>query len=415
MGKFSKVAVSAFVAFCWLNSGISLPILLGQDTIAQAKSSSRSSGGSRSSGSRNTSPSNSNSGTGSSGSRNTSPSNSNNPSSGSSSGTTTQPKANPANPSASPANPANSGTTGARSRGGSFQENDPNRPSSPQTSPSPAAPTNVPDNQPPVIYNNQPVIIHNNQPPGIYNSGPVTPTSTSSGDYVSAVIFLLVVGIIFFAGTIALLLWVVSALVKGRNAKSTKIKATVTCVQVAMMAEARAIQAQLAELATSLDISTKAGLTQQLQESVMALLRSKTSWTHGRSLSQTVNDLKSAETLFEQMSINERQKFTTEALVNLQGQVRSAAGMFKSDIPIQTDEYADYNEYIVVTLLVATKDQKPLFEQIHNETELKDALSKLGTISGDNLMVFELLWSPTSGSLSYDQLLLNYPDMCQLI
>ncbi len=243
----------------------------------------------------------------------------------------------------------------------------------------------------------------------------MTPVATSSEDNVLAVIFLLVVGIIFFAGTIALLLWLVSALFKGRNAKSKKIKATVTCVQIAMMAEARAIQEQLAELATGLDISTKAGLRQQLQESVMALLRSKTSWTHGRSLSQTVNDLKSAETLFEQMSINERQKFTTEALVNLQGQVRSAAGMFKSDIPIQTDEYTDYNEYIVVTLLVATKDQKPLFEPIHNETELKNALSKLGTISGDDLMVFELLWSPTSGSLSYDQLLLNYPDMCQLI
>lgn len=306
-------------------------------------------------------------------------------------------------------------SSGGRSRGGSFKQapsksgNDTGSDSGSSGNNSGNGSNNTPNNAP----NNAPgyiVPVYSNPNPVIITNG----SSSNNGGGFWVVLVLLILG----GGTIALVVWwLVASQKAGKKAGSSSKTSseldneivTVTCLQIALLAEAREIQADLIRLATEVDLTTPEGLVTQLQESALALLRTPENWTHGRSTSQTVASIKSAETLFERLSIAERQKFATETLVNVGGNIR------KREIAPTSEP--DIAEYIVVTLLVGTADDQPLFPTVHTEEDLKSALSRLGAVSADYLMVFELLWTPAEegDSLTYDQLLANYADMRQLI
>ncbi len=310
-----------------------------------------------------------------------------------------------------------SGSSGGRSRGGSFNRSAPSnnnsrpgggsggssnnnsRPSSqPRSNPQP-------QNQP--NYNNN---YNNNSRPNTYVN-PVIVGNNSGGDEGVFMIFLLLLGGV---GAIGLLMWWLSRNNKGSSvvAGSTELDneiVTVTCLQIALLATAREVQKDLTELATESDLSTPEGLAEQLRESILILMRSPETWTHARSTSRTVQNLKEAEVLFEQMSITERSKFSEEVIVNNQGKIKTKT--------YAVDPDAEPAAYIVATLLVATADDKPLFPDVRTEEDLKTALARMAAVSPEYLMVFELLWTPAAedDSLSYDQLLANYADMGQLI
>lgn len=184
---------------------------------------------------------------------------------------------------------------------------------------------------------------------------------------------------------------------------------TVTQVQVALLAQARAIQAELTELATRADLENQVGLSQMLQETVLALLRSPENWSHARLSSETVRSREQATQVFEQRSIAARSKFTRETLVNVGGNVRRQ--------PFTPQDAADPAAYIVLTLIVGTADDRPLFDQqVYSATDLQAVLQRLGAIAPDYLLVYELLWTPQDerDSLSYDEMLAHYPDLIQI-
>lgn len=184
---------------------------------------------------------------------------------------------------------------------------------------------------------------------------------------------------------------------------------TVTQLQVALLSHARDLQSDLETLASRSDIDTKPGLNRLLQETVLALLRSPEYWSHAKASSQTVRSRAQASQIFEQLSVTERSKFSRETLVNVGGQVS------RQTYTPQTD--ADPAAYIVVTLIVGTADDRPLVAQpINSATDLQAALRRLGGVTPDYLLVYELLWAPqaASNSLSYDQLLTAYPDLTQI-
>ncbi|NJN87260.1 MAG: DUF1517 domain-containing protein [Leptolyngbyaceae cyanobacterium SL_7_1] len=116
-----------------------------------------------------------------------------------------------------------------------------------------------------------------------------------------------------------------------------------------------------------------------------------------------------ASQLFEQFSIAERSKFSRETLVNIGGDIRRQAYVPK--------ENADPAAYVVVTLIVGTADDRPLLsDPIYSTEDLRTALQRLGSISPNYLLVYELLWSPqdATDSLSRDQLLTAYPNLTQI-
>ena len=184
---------------------------------------------------------------------------------------------------------------------------------------------------------------------------------------------------------------------------------TVTKLQLALLANARDVQSYLTDLSYNADLETPEGRVEFLQEVALTLLRKPEYWSHVLSSSQTVKSREEAGQVFEQLSIAERSKFSAETFSNVEGQIRERQDM-------NDDDDNDPAAYIVVTLLIGTEDDNPLFGSIHSTEELEQALQRVAAISTDYLLVVELLWTPQqeTDSLSYDQLLTGYTEMLQL-
>lgn len=247
-------------------------------------------------------------------------------------------------------------------------------------------------------------------PPGTSSnpSGTTNATGDQEGNWLIGLLALALI-----AGVAGLIIFfIIKAFRKGASGGLQELDnntVTVTKLQVTLLAQARQIQMELSDLTTNFDPSTPEGLQQQLQESVLALLRTPENWSYVQSNSQVARTLEEAEAVFEQLSIAERSKFDVETLANVGGRVRRQT--------LKSDDDEGPASYIVVTLLVGTAHDKPLLDgAVRTSEELTAALQRLAAIPPDYLMVFELIWTPQdpSDSLSYDELLSEYPDLIQL-
>jgi uncharacterized membrane protein len=236
--------------------------------------------------------------------------------------------------------------------------------------------------------------------------------SSSEGDWLFWVIFLAIFALTTIPIAYVLFLAIrASRREKGYTARDRELEnntVTVSKIQVALLAQAREVQAELTDLSQSIDTDTSEGLMELLQESALALLRTPENWSHVLASSQTVKSREEAESLFNKISVAERSKFSVETLTNVGGRVHRRG--------LKLDPNEGPASYIVVTLLVGTAHDKPLFNQIRTTEELTEVLEKLASLSSDYLMVFELLWSPqdASDSLTYDELLTEYTEMVQI-
>ncbi len=455
MRKFNFI-LATFLAFLLINEVSIRPQrgnfkewLTTDSSVAYARRSGggRSRGGSFSRPSR-SSPSRSSgssSPSGSSGSS-SSPSRSNS-SSGSSSGSSTHDTASPSSTSGSSTSSPTSyparGQTGGRARGGSFDQptvapapvtpnNTHNSPASTTVTPStgttyapapsrsqtniivvpvvPSAPVVVPSS-PSVTpgYSASPGNSTESLPGNVSpNSAPSAPSNASSsqGFPWGWVLLFLAIG-----GGVAIA-WYLLAKNNSTQGTAKELEndiVTVTKLQIALLANARDLPSQLRNLSYNADLETPEGRVEFLQEVALSLLRYPEYWSHAFSSSQTVKSLAQAEQVFEQLSIAERSKFSAETFSHVHGQVRE-----RSTVAVDDDNQPA--AYIVVTLLIGTEDDRPLFGSIHSTAELQQALQRVAAITQDYLLVVELLWTPQKDTdvLSYDQLLTGYADLVQL-
>lgn len=161
---------------------------------------------------------------------------------------------------------------------------------------------------------------------------------------------------------------------------------TISKLQVALKSSAASLQSELSQLTLEADTETTAGLKKLLEDTVVALLRN-TDWTHVFGSSETISNREAAETVFNRLSIEERSKFSAETLTNVDGKIRQ-----RELIEPEKDE--EGAAYIVVTLLIGTADDRPLFASIDTAEEMQETLKQVAAMQLDYLMVFELLWSP---------------------
>jgi uncharacterized membrane protein len=265
----------------------------------------------------------------------------------------------------------------------------------------------VPYSNPAPIDRSNPSNLPNSSGSNAQPAGPSSAIRSSADGFPWGWLFLL--GGAAFIVLVAFLVWKAQQFNSSATSELDNDIVTVTKLQVALLAQARDIQDRLSQLSVGVDLETPAGLAELLQETTLALLRSPENWTHGYATSQTVKSREAAATLFEQFSIEERSKFSAETLVNVGGRIRRQA------LPVNGQ--SDPAAYIVVTLLVGSENDRPLItDAIHSTAEMQAALQHLGAISPDYLLIFEVLWSPqdSADSLSYDELLTEYPGMVQL-
>ena len=181
---------------------------------------------------------------------------------------------------------------------------------------------------------------------------------------------------------------------------------TVSKLQIALHSSAHSLQSELSELTLKADTETIEGLSQLLEASAQALLNYFESWTHILGRSHTIPSREEAEIVFNKLSLEERSKFSAETLSNVDGEVRQ-------QLVIEPNPTEEPAAYIVVTLLVGTADDRPLFTQIDSAQAAQDVLKKLASMPTDYLMVFELLWSPQieTDTLTEAELATEYGDL----
>jgi uncharacterized membrane protein len=299
-------------------------------------------------------------------------------------------------------------SSGGRTSGGSFKSrsSSPSRSNSSSPTRSTPRPYN-PSYSQPQRSNNNIIVIPGSQPTYRDNSNYSSSSSADDGSWIiGLVILLLVVG---GFGAIGYFVWraMSSKSATGGNDLDNET-VTVSKLQVALLAEARSVQTKLNEISLQADTETPEGLYALMQESAIALLRSPENWTHVQSSSQAVQRDR-AEGIFSQLSITERTKFSAETLVNVGGKSIGQQS-FKAD------PNEDPAAYIVVTLLIGTEHDKPLFGDIKSSEALEAALQAIAGIPASHLLIFELMWSPQAeaDSLTYDELLTEYSDMVQI-
>lgn len=161
---------------------------------------------------------------------------------------------------------------------------------------------------------------------------------------------------------------------------------TVSKVQVALRVGSHRLNAQLSELGIQADTNTSEGLYDLMQRSVAAVLDRAQDWTHVLASSHTIDTREAAEDLFTQFSVQERSKFSAETLSNVDGQIKRQ--------PIPLPEANEKPAYLVVTFLVGTADDRPLFGEVKSAAALRSVLAEIQALRSPYLMVFELLWTP---------------------
>lgn len=181
---------------------------------------------------------------------------------------------------------------------------------------------------------------------------------------------------------------------------------TVSKLQVALDSELHSLQSELSQLTLEANTETPEGLRQLLDASALALLRNTEHWTHVLGSSQTIFSREEAETAFRRMSIEERSKFSAETLSNIEGKIQQRPF-------VAPNLEAEPAAYIVVTLLIGTADDKPLFGEINSAQAMQEALKTIASMRSDYLLVFELLWSPQveTDSLTQAELATEYADL----
>lgn len=183
---------------------------------------------------------------------------------------------------------------------------------------------------------------------------------------------------------------------------------SVNKIQVGLLAEARGLKADLDRIAQTGNTGSSAGLAKVLQETNLALLRHPEYWVYASAESEQTR-LVSAEAKFNHLALTERSKFQAETLSNVKQQIQEANGALTKAENALTQAPG---EYIVVTLVVAAQGKLKL-PDIKSDQDLRQALNQVGSISSDQLLALEVLWTPQaeSDTLSADDLVAAYPHL----
>ncbi|MBW4615336.1 MAG: DUF1517 domain-containing protein [Desmonostoc vinosum HA7617-LM4] len=191
---------------------------------------------------------------------------------------------------------------------------------------------------------------------------------------------------------------------------------SVNRLQVGLLAQARDLQSELNHIAETADTNSPEGRAEVLQEASLALLRHPEYWVYAGVGTQQAK-LNSAEAQFNRLSLAERSKFSEETLSNVNNQLKAAlanealppAGELDNPTRLISE---GPGEYIIVTLLAATLGKFEI-PKINSTDDLRQALRQFGSMSSDQLLAIEVLWTPQAegDTLTSDDVLAGYPDL----
>jgi uncharacterized membrane protein len=183
-------------------------------------------------------------------------------------------------------------------------------------------------------------------------------------------------------------------------------RVTISKIQIALYATARSIQGEIRQLSEMADLNKKEGLRHFLREALLILRRNADAWCYALGDSNFCHRSVASEK-FDALSTAERMKFSTETFSRMANQ-----RMIKREY----ENNAEVPEFIVVTVLIGTEHDKPLFPPIKTRQDVENAINACLAITATYLLTVEVLWTPDSDrdSLTKDDLLRQYTDLVAL-
>jgi uncharacterized membrane protein len=189
------------------------------------------------------------------------------------------------------------------------------------------------------------------------------------------------------------------------DAGVTPDRAYVYKVQLGLGRSARDIQERLARFAAEGDTSSESGLSHLLQQTTLELMRHKDSIRYGALDASGPMSLTNGETKMNAASLSERSRFQIERVRGADGNVRrSEAAAAESNEAL---------EYLVVTLVVATRRPVLQEKEISDPAQLQSVMGQLGGVPASALLGLEVIWTPADpgDAMSKDDLVTTYPEL----
>jgi uncharacterized membrane protein len=185
-------------------------------------------------------------------------------------------------------------------------------------------------------------------------------------------------------------------------------RAYVYKVQLGVGRSGRGIQQRLEQFASTGDTSSEAGLAELLRQTGLELMREKDSVRYGLVDPSGPFSLTNGETKLNGAAMAERSRYQVERVRGNAGQVR------RSDAAAAVGSEA--LEYIVVTVLVATRQPLGGLQKLEDRQGLDGVLGELGAVAAGNLLGLEVVWTPADAedSLTETDLLTTYPELRSL-
>jgi len=178
--------------------------------------------------------------------------------------------------------------------------------------------------------------------------------------------------------------------------------------QAALGRSARGIQDRLARFASEGDTSTESGLASLLQQTALELMREKDSIRYAGSDGGGPMSLGNAETKMNGLALAERSRFQVERIRGADGHVRRSEAT--------AEEGKEALEYVVVTLIVATRTPMASWKEVSDRADLDLTLGQLGGVSSTGILGLEVVWTPAdpNDSMTETDLMTTYPELRSL-
>ena len=224
---------------------------------------------------------------------------------------------------------------------------------------------------------------------------------SSGGGIGGLLVLLLVVGVIGFVG---FSLWRAFAR-RGAGGAGLTSSARAMKVQL-MLAEGDEVKRDLQEIAGEGDSSSNEGLSTMMQNAVLSLLRHPDRWMYG-AIEEQKGEGGAAENAVVRWATDARSKFTDQTTSNYSG---------KREVDKPRDPTEKGGLYLVVTLIGASFNWPSLPDAAINTKRMRDALSQLSSLSAEDLIRIDVVWSPDQEGefLSSDEALELYPSLTKL-
>eukprot|EP00199_Chlamydomonas_sp_CCMP681_P005632 CAMPEP_0119109064 /NCGR_PEP_ID=MMETSP1180-20130426/17068_1 /TAXON_ID=3052 ORGANISM="Chlamydomonas cf sp, Strain CCMP681" /NCGR_SAMPLE_ID=MMETSP1180 /ASSEMBLY_ACC=CAM_ASM_000741 /LENGTH=240 /DNA_ID=CAMNT_0007094773 /DNA_START=91 /DNA_END=813 /DNA_ORIENTATION=- len=185
---------------------------------------------------------------------------------------------------------------------------------------------------------------------------------------------------------------------------------TVMRIQFGIFGDIDKWQKDLEKIAEAHDTDEEDGLHDLLLDTLQLINRKSEYVGYCATGGKIYNDPDAAEAKFKEVSFEERSKFKDETFSNVEGRVRKNP---KSNYDLAG--LKDLDQWMCVTMIMALerKLKLPVIDTVY---DVKKATKVLAGISVDELLAFELLWTPEDPGDSYskDELLTDYPTMVTL-